>query len=223
MIDTATGQRTGWINSERGQAVIFQIASLSWTGDGQRLAVLGVWCREGRGGLTGSRIICPGPQAGRTAAVLLLRPVRGHVGRIADGQVLLTQSARYPYLAQAVISPDGRTLTVMVLSGRTISQIMPSRTGPRAGGPRLVPGNLTVEQVAVPSGRPLGVLYRRSLGPAFQPSLAPDFLSLAGDSSGRHWIVIAGAYYPFNGWLDRGRLVPMLHVDRLTDPGFEAW
>lgn len=216
VIDTATGQRTSWQNGTRGRASLFRVANLSWTGDGRGLAVLGVWCRAAPAGLVRSSIVCPGTQADRTAEVRLLRPVRGHYGGLADGQLLLSQSARYPYLAQAVISPDGKTLTVMALTGRKI--------GPDPGGPGVVPGDLTVSQIAVPSGRPLGVLYRRPLGPTFErTSLAPDFLSLTRDSSGRHWIMIAGVYHPINGWLQRGRLVPLTRSAGMSDPSFEAW
>lgn len=28
---------------------------------------------------------------------------------------------------------------------------------------------------------------------------------------------------PLNGWLYRGRLVPLINISGLNDPGFEAW
>ena len=82
----------------------------------------------------------------------------------------------------------------------------------------------TSNRVAVPSGRPLGVLFRRHLGSTFETGASPDFLGLTGDSTRQHWIVIAElGHDPFNGWLYRGRLVPLINVTGLNDPGFEAW
>ena len=68
------------------------------------------------------------------------------------------------------------------------------------------------------------MLYRRHLGSTFETGASPDFLGLTGDSTRQHWIVIAElGHDPFNGWLYRGRLVPLINVTGLNDPGFEAW
>jgi len=171
-----------------------------------------VRCRPGRAGLVRSSILCPGSQKDRSAEVWLLHTGPDHGGKPAGWQLMLTESARYPYLAQALISPDGQMVTAMVLTGPKVGQ--------NPGGPGVVPDNLTVEQIAVPSGRPLRVLYRRHLGSTFETSIAPDFLSLTRDASGQHWIVIAGVYHPFSGRLDHGRLI---HISGLNEPGFEAW
>jgi hypothetical protein len=106
-------------------------------------------------------------------------------------------------------------LTAMVLTGAVVGQ--------NPGGDGFVPDNMTVEQIAVPSGRPLGVLYRRQLGSTLEIGPSPDFLGLTGDISRQHWIVIAETGHPFNGWLYRGRLIPLINVSGLNDPGFEAW
>ena len=61
-------------------------------------------------------------------------------------------------------------------------------------------------------------------GSTFETGASPDFLGLTGDSTRQHWIVIAElGHDPFNGWLYRGRLVPLINVTGLNDPGFEAW
>jgi hypothetical protein len=190
---------------------------MSWTGDGQRLAVLGQWCPGGGpSAYAETNIFCQGSdQAHRVAEVWLIRPADGG-GLLSRGQLLLRQSDRYPYLAQALISPDGRVLTAMVLTGPVVGQ--------NPGGDGIIPDNMTIRQIAVPSGRPLGVLYRRHLGSTFETGASPDFLGLTGDSTRQHWIVIAElGHDPFNGWLYRGRLVPLINVTGLNDPGFEAW
>ena len=150
----------------------------------------------------------------RIAEVWLIRPADGG-GLLSRGKLLLRQSARYPYLAQALISPDGKTLTAMALTGRVVGQ--------NPGGDGFIPDDMTIRQIAVPGGRPLGVLYRRHLGSTFEIGPSPDFLGLTGDSTRQHWIVIAETGHPFNGWLYRGRLVPLINVSGLNDPGFEAW
>ena len=210
VIDTATGARTQWQGGTRGRASTFSVASLSWTGDGQRLAVLGQWCPPS-GSVAENSVWCQDDWQHRVAEVRLIRPDAGG-GLLSRGTLLLRQSARYPYLAQAVISPDGRTLTAMVLAGRP------------NGGPLLA--NLTVQRIAVPGGRPLGVLYRRHLnvGASFSSLPGPDPLSLTRDSTGQHWIVIAGVLPAANGWLYRGQLVPLAGVgDGPSGPGLEAW
>jgi hypothetical protein len=159
VIDTKTGARTVWrggTRGENGRNGLFGVASMSWTGDGQRLAVLGQWCPgSGPHAYAETNIFCQGGQAHRVAEVWLIRPADGG-GLLSRGQLLLRQSDRYPYLAQALISPDGRMLTAMVLTGPVVGQ--------NPGGDGIIPDNMTIRQIAVPGGRPLGVLYRRHLG-----------------------------------------------------------
>jgi hypothetical protein len=211
VIDTATGARTQWRGGTRGPASTFSVASLSWTADGQGLAVLGQWCPPSGGSFLRTSVFCEDNAKDRVAEAWLIRPASGG-GLLSRGRLLLRQSARFPYLAQAVISPDGRTLTAMVLSG------------PASGGP--LPANLRVQRIAVPGGRPLGVLYRRHLnvGTRFGSVAGPDPLGLTRDSSGRHWIVIAGVLPAANGWLYRGELVPLTAAGHgRSGPGAEAW
>jgi hypothetical protein len=91
-------------------------------------------------------------------------------------------------------------------------------TGPVTGSHRVsgaAPDNLSVQQVSVATGRQLGVLYRRHMGPTSQFIGAPDFLTLSADDAGQHWLldggISGGSDYDngLNGWIDRGRLVPL--------------
>lgn len=215
VISTATGARKSWRGGTRGKATTFGVASLSWTGGGRRLVVLGQWCPPARGS-TGALDdeVCDDGQASRVAEVWSVSPASGG-GQLTSGQLLLRQSRHYPYIAQAMISPDGSTITAMVLAGPPAGQ--------KGAGQGLVPDNMSIRQISVPSGRQLNVLYRRHLKSTFEFSPAPDFLSLTGDMARQHWIVIAGDYRPFNGWIYRGRLVPLIRVYVDGDPGSEAW
>lgn len=218
VVNTATGARSVWRGgmSQRGSA--FSVASLSWTGDGRELAVLGQWCGLGRwesrqGCLVNESGSSYGP---RTAEVWAVDPAAGG-GQLRSGHRLLRQSARYPYIAQAVISSDGSTITAIVLRGPVVG------TKNISGS---VPDNLSVEQISVVTGQRLSVLYRRHLGPTDEVNGVPDFLALYPDASGQNWMLNGGicsghCVTGFNGWIDNGRLVPLQPTDgRMAD---EAW
>ena len=70
------------------------------------------------------------------------------------GRLLLRQAPR-TFLAQALVSPDGSVITAMVLRGKIIGN-------PEVSGG--YPADLSVAQVSVETGHPLGVIYRRYLG-----------------------------------------------------------
>lgn len=215
VVDTVTGNRTWWYSGSRGRSSAFSVASLSWTADGQRLAVFGEWCRPEPAAGYHSGITCPAGQQYRAAEAWLLRPVpNAKDDPIKGGRRLLSQTPGSPYLAQAVISPDGRTLTVVELTGRKV-------IAQRYLGRGIVPCNMAVRQYAVPDGRPLRVLYHELLGRRFAIAGDPDFLSLGRDSTGQHWTVIGGVSYSFNGWIHRGRLVPIAWGTLAV--AFEAW
>ena len=136
---------------------------------------------------------------GRTAEVRALNPAAGG-GRLDSGPVLLRQSARYPYIAQAQITPDGTTITAVVLTGRRCSA---------HGLSDMVPPDLSVIQVSRASGQPLRVLYQRNLGRTTDINTGPDFLQLSQDHAGKHWMLNGGLLRRtctdgFNGWLRDG-------------------
>jgi hypothetical protein len=211
VINTATGARSVWRGGMHALGSGFGVASLSWTGDGHELVVLGQWC-EYQGS---SNETCDTRPAHRHAEVWALDPASGG-GRLASGRLLLRESARYPYIAQALISPDGSTITAVVLSGPVTgsSQVM-----------GMVPGDLSVRQISVATGRQLGTLYRRSLGDTAGTNADADFLALSQDAAGQHWMLNGGiashGYNGFNGWIDSGRLVPLSPRDG-REAG-EAW
>jgi hypothetical protein len=150
----------------------------------------------------------------RAAQVRALDPAaRG--GRLDSGRLLLRQSARYPYIASAAISPDGATITALMLHGSV-----------RASSPGTVPDHLSVVQISAATGRQLRVLYQRLTGPTFVWQLSPD-------ASARQWLldgvdVYGGGDGPrspsrlgFNGWIGNGRLHQLQPADGYL--AGEAW
>jgi len=122
----------------------------------------------------------------------------GPAGRVVAGTV--------GDLAQAEISPDGATITAVVLTGRMTSTNKVFD---------LVPPHLSVISVSRSSGQPLRVLYQRNLGHTANINQGPDFLQLSQDGAGQHWLLSGGLSCAgqctagFNGWLRDGGLVPL--------------
>jgi hypothetical protein len=213
-VNTVTGARTVWRGSAASLGPTFSVASLSWTADSRELVFLGQWCRQASAAANSEACGAPGR---RIAEVRALDPAAGG-GRLDSGRLLLTQSARFPYLAQAVISPDGSAITAIDLTG-------PVRGAHAVSG--LLPGHLTVVRISVATGRLLTLLYQRQLGPTAQFIGAPDCLVLTQDVAGRHWLldggVSGGAGYRngFDGWIHGKRLVPLPPAD--GDIAAQAW
>jgi hypothetical protein len=211
VLNTVTGKKSVWQGGLSELGKWFSVGNLSWADDGHELVFFGQGCAQG-GWEPGSESC--GTE--RVAEARTLDPVAGG-GRLGSGRLLLRQSARYPYIAQAVISPDGSTITAIVLTGAVIGN--PSVSG-------IFPDNLAVEQISVRTGKLLRVLYRRELGDTSGVNGVPDPLALMPDGAGQHWLLNGGICSDscttgFNGWLDRGTLVPLPPADgRLA---YEAW
>jgi hypothetical protein len=211
VINTVTGAKSTWRGGvARPGFKWFKVASLSWTGDGKELAVLGQWTRMDSGFYSEA-----GP-AGRIAEVRGIDLASGG-GRVTGGRLLLRQSAVFPYIAQALISPDGSTITAIVLKGGTVGSKQISGTYPE---------DMSVEQISAATGRQLSVLYRRRLGDTGEINGAPAPLALSNDASGQHLMLNIGLCAGhctdgFNGWIRGGRLIPLQPADgRLAS---EAW
>jgi hypothetical protein len=215
VIHTATGAQSLWRGGSPGGARYFRVASLSWTADSRQLAVLGEWCptAPSPGGE-----LCPAGQ--RQAQLRAIGPAAHTGGSILRGRLLLRQSPRIPFLAQALISPDGSTITAMVLHGRAIGNPQISGT---------FPADLSVEQISVTTGRQLSVLYRRHLGDTSEVSgPMADPLAMSADATGRDLILNGGicnlhCTNEFNGWLHAGRLVPLPPSGFAHRETAEAW
>jgi hypothetical protein len=215
VIHTATGAQSIWQGGSPARGYnYFRLASLSWTADARELAVLGEWCRvtSDPGGEA-----CPRRE--RLAQLRAIDPA-GRGGSVLAGRLLLAQSPRFPYLAQALISPDGSVITAVVLHGQVVGN-------PQISG--FFPENLSVEQISAATGRQLGVLYQRRLGDTSEVSAGmADPLALIADASGRSLILNGGicnlhCTNEFNGWLHAGRLIPLPPAGFAHREAAEAW
>jgi hypothetical protein len=216
VIHAASGAQSVWQGGTLAHGYqFFRVASLSWTGNSRELAVLGQWCRAAPdpGGET-----CP--RGERLAQVRAIAPAGHDGGTVLRGRLLLPQSARAPFLAQALISPDGSVLTAVVLRG------------PRAGNPQIsgfFPQFLSVERISVATRQRLGVLYQRNLGDTSEVSGSmANPLALGADASGRHLILNGGicgldCTNGFNGWLHAGTLVPLPPGGFANREAAETW
>jgi hypothetical protein len=187
VIDLRTGQRTQWQGGLYRPGKQFSIPDLSWAAGGQSLVFLGQWCDP-----AGQATTCdgtPGPGGYRDAQVWSLSTAAGG-GSLNHGRLLLGESARDPFIAQALGGPGGSDLTVAIPSDR------------------LANGNwrvLTVEDVSAATGAVLHVDYRLSAGRG--QSRLPQQVWLAADPSGQHLLVSYAVDGGFTiGWIGHGAL-----------------
>jgi hypothetical protein len=211
VINVRTGARSVWQGGlARPGFRGAQIGSLSWTAD-QQLVFTTQWCKP----FEVNSQACEAAEHGyRRAAEVREITTATAGGRLNSGRLLLRQSARYPFIAAAMISPDGQTITALVMHGPVERQ-----------APGSVPRKLAVLQISATSGRQLRVLYQRPLGPTGGWTLDPD-------GSGTHWLLDGFDSYGngegprnqmnlgYNGWISDGRLIPLQPA---TGTIGEAW
>jgi sigma-70-like protein len=149
------------------------------------LVFVSLWCAYGPAGSQ----YCT--QATAYGQVRTLRLTLGG-GLLSQGSVLLADSRRYPDIIQARTGPRGKSLTVVVLSARTVGLVNPEPLELRVIQIPLAGGRLADRRLG--GGRPR-LLYRGAVDG--NPNV---FLGSA--ASGRY-LLLAGAR---NGWIDHGRL-----------------
>ena len=103
-------------------------------------------------------------------------------GRLSASRILLHETARYPNIVQARLTPDGKALIMVLLGSPYLGQFPP------------VPQDLRVIQVPLTGGRQR-LLYHGVTGPQ-------AVVSLGSDASGRHLLLT----WRLTGWIDDGRL-----------------
>jgi hypothetical protein len=179
VIGLTTGARSVWSGGMNLPGMALSIPSISWGPGRDNLVFLAQWCRNGAAGgfcFAGRHI---------TQVSLLHVTVTGG-GRLSSSAVLLMVSVRYSNIAQALLSPGGKTVTMVVLHG----------TDTGSAGSR--PYSFQVVQVPYASGRGSRLLYRGSVGTHTQ-------VILGSDATGRYLLLAWGR----NGWLDHGVLRPL--------------
>jgi hypothetical protein len=194
IIDTRTGGHSLWRGGMDRPGAAFGIQSLSWTGDGKSLAYVATWCSPAGAAFFGQdNFTCPSQNNGRVphhSAQVREINTSAAGGLLSSGRLLLTQSARYPYLGQALISPDGSTLTAVVLTGPPASDgiVLPG------------PGHVAVVRISVATGAEISVLYQAHDRSSLQSILTAD-------SSGQHVILgnnEGSTPYGWIGWIGAG-------------------
>jgi hypothetical protein len=179
VINLRTGTRGLWQGGLMRSGLTLHSPSISWEPDGRSLVFLALWCREG---IVGSGYCT----AGRHYAQVRTLSLAAGGGLLSQGSVLLSQSARYPYLVQALLSPGGNSLTVVGLRGPYAGKVFP------------VPQHLQVIQVPLAKGGRPRLLYHGVTGGYIDAFLGSD-------ASGRYLLLDWRA----NGWLDHGVLRPL--------------
>ena len=185
VINLRTGARAVWVSGLNRPGLNFTIPSISWSPRGDALVFLSQWCH-------GQFMLgfCGGS---RHHAEVRRLQVTGASGQLSASSVLLSESARYPNIVQARLTPDGKALTMVVL-------------GPPYRGENLpVPQDLRVIQVPLAGGGRPRLLYRSVTGPH-------PVVLLNSDASGRHLLLT----WRLNGWIDHGRLRPLAPQGRFT-------
>jgi hypothetical protein len=181
VLNRRTGVQEVWLGGLAGPGSQLSISSLSWTNGGRSLVFLATWCtaRTAQGCLGASSII----RGNHHAEVWALDPAAGG-STLDSGRPLLSQSARFPYIAQALISGDGRTIIAAALSGPQNEY-----TG--------LPDDLSIVRISVATGRQVGVLYR---------GLVKSGVNLSTDGSGQNLLLADGSDGRYHGWIYQGRI-----------------
>jgi hypothetical protein len=193
VIDTRTGAHAVWSGGLDRPDATFAILGLSWTSDGRSLAFLAQWCSPPTHAFSNTHSeVCSGTV--RSAQVRELDTTSAG-GSLSSARLLLAQSARYPYIARALISPDGTSLTAILLSG----PVPPDKgLGPNA------PERLSLVRISVVTGTVTATLFQ-GVDPVSVWS------TLTADGSGRYLMLThtdvslrPGATRYAAGWIDAG-------------------
>ena len=199
VIDTATGSRAFWHSGpyKPGANQYGGASAMSFTGNGTELVIMEARCPRNR-----TAVNCPGRDDTQVRAY---SPAAGG-GSLEKGRILLNElgpKPTAPQLGNALISPDGSTLT-----------------GTDIACPKRGTCTLSVAQVSVRTKRVVRVLYKTRTGTPFEGVFLRFF---SADPSVRYLILDAGAGKArVNGWIDHGKLVP-LHPADGNAAAYEAW
>ncbi|HEY3735669.1 MAG TPA: hypothetical protein VGL63_17330 [Streptosporangiaceae bacterium] len=200
VISLPSGVRRSWQGGLTMRSYeTFTITSLSWMPGSQKLVFSALWCS----GFHSGRQVCQGSVHSVVRQLTEVRSLdlSGGGSGLGHSSVLLGQSAHAPFIAAASITPDGSTITAVVLSGPA-----------KYSSPGTVPDHLAVRQFATTTGNLVRTLYQRATGPTAGWLLSPD-------ASGQHFLLSGAAVYNggdgppalqdkgFNGRISNGTLI----------------
>jgi hypothetical protein len=213
IVNTVSGARSAWQGAQpaTGLTTTFSVPSLSWSANSQSVNFIVQGCPFLATSV--AEACTSAAKSDRSAAIYQISrpsrpggPVSGHRVRILD--------AFYSYLPQALVSPDGSTITAV---------LTPQLIDAGANGP-YVP---VVEQISVATQKPVHSLYAaRNLGSVPVTVNDVPYAALSTDATGQHWLFSlgycnAGACGGLNGWIDHGKLVALSPGDGSVAD--EAW
>jgi hypothetical protein len=206
IVNTVSGARSAWQGAPpaTGLTTTFSVPSLSWSANSQSVNFIVQGCPWRATSV--AEACTSNANSDRSAAIYQIsRPFRPG-GPVSARRVRILDPF-YSYLPQAVVSPDGSTITAV---------LTPQLIDAGANGP-YVP---VVEQISVATQKPVHSLYAaRNLGRI--PVNLNDVPYAA-----QHWLFSlgycnAGRCGGLNGWIDHGKLVPLQPSDGTVAD--EAW
>jgi hypothetical protein len=176
VINLKTGTRSYWAGGLDRAGLHLSIPNISWSPGGDSLVFLSQWCP------TVTMFCGPGVPA---TQVRTLR-VTGDGGQLSSGSVLLDRSSGFSNIVQALLTPDGKALDIVALSGSPGGKAHPA------------PQTMLLARVPLTRGGRSRLLYHAVVDPYAG-------VSLSSDASGRYLTLTSR----LNGWIDHGRLRPL--------------
>jgi len=191
VMDLASGTVRSWrstVSAAVPTRVTTQIGAMSWTADGRTLVADYNWQLvngTAAGLVYGTRTETP------DLAVLALDTASAGGSLQSHSRLLFSEGGCDICVYQALISPDGSTLTAVA------RQILP-----RSAGQPATPASYRqwVVRLSAATGQPAGILFGSVHAGA---GLAPV---LSADGQGEHWMLESGQQF---GWISGGKLVPL--------------
>jgi len=181
VINLRTGARSYWAGGLDRPGFHVSIPSISWAPGGDSLVFLSQWCRA----VTPTGFCGPGVPAPQ---VRTLR-VTGGGGQLSSGRVLLHGLVELSNVVQALLTPDGKAVDVVALSGQYRGKAHP------------VPQDLLLARLPLTPGGHARLLYHSDHGVVRSGGV----VFLSSDASGRYLLLTSRR----NGWIDHGRLRPL--------------
>jgi hypothetical protein len=199
VINTRTGARSVWAGGLHRRGLTFSIPSLSWGPGSRSLVFLAQWCKVPLGG----GFCAPGPHAAQVRTLRLTgaaspgAPGGGPSGLLSDGRVLLSESARYPSIVQALLSPATPPSASPDPAAPPIAVTLVVLGGPYPDRRYPIPQDLRVVYVPLGGGGPQ-LLYHGVLGKQVA-------VFLGSGATGRYLLLT----WPLHTWIDHGVLRPV--------------
>jgi len=181
VINLKTGARSYWSGGLDRPGFHVAIPSISWAPGGDSLVFLAQWCRT----VVATGFCGPGVPAPQVRALR----VTGGGGQLSSGRVLLHGLVELSGVVQALLTPNGKAVDIVALSGQYRGRAHP------------VPQSLLLARVPLVHPGHARLLYNSNHGVAGSDGV----VFLSSDASGRYLLLTSRR----NGWIDHGRLRPL--------------